>query len=301
MRIFPLFLAASVLLFFSACTQQPPVEKLKKFAATETFPGDEFLDTVPLKKALVIVAHDDDDCAMAGTIAKLKDRGWQIRQVSLVTHELRKGRHSHPATIICEGNEKLLADGFYRKGLDTMQYAYVPIPKAEMDKQFLREKIMDALLQKINSFQPSVIFTLDNEMGGYGHPEHIYISQLVVDLFRSKAISAHRIYQSVFTDHMEREIVDRWLYHKMKNSGYPNATEMAKAMYDLKDGMPEPMVQVNIAAQAQAKMDYLLAYPESVRKNLRKFIPYFEQFDAQTYFSVFDREFFRVIEPEPVK
>src|SRR5690606_9496708 len=102
-----------------------------------------------------------------GTIAKLKSVGWQIRQVSLVAHELSKGRDSHPATIICEGNETLLADGFYRKGLDTMKYPYVPIPKTEMDNQFLRDKIMNALLEKINSFQPSVVFTLDNEMGGY--------------------------------------------------------------------------------------------------------------------------------------
>ncbi len=296
MRFSLFILSATLSLWLTACAQNISADDLKKFAATEIYPDDIFLDTVSNKKALVIVAHDDDDCAMAGTIAKLKSAGWQIRQVSLVTHELRKGRTSHPATIICDSNETLLADGFYRKGLDTIKYAYVPIQKAEMEKQFLREKIVNALLQKINSFQPSVIFTLDNEMGGYGHPEHVYISQLVVDLFRSKTIAVQRIYQSVFTNHMEKEIVDTWLYNKMKNSGYPDATAMAKTMYQLKDGMPEPNVQVNIAAHAEAKMEYLLAYPESVRKNLRKFIPYYEKFDAQTYFSVFDREFFRVID-----
>ncbi len=30
-----------------------------------------------------------------------------------------------------------------------------------------------------------------------------------------------------------------------------------------------------------------MAYKEDVRKNLRKFIPYFEDFDAATYFSIF--------------
>lgn len=286
----------TLLLLLTACSQKPSLEQIKKMAATETYPDDKFLDTASNKKALIVVAHDDDDCAMPGTIAKLKSAGWQIKQLSLVTHELREGRTTHPATIICNGNETILPDGVFRNGLDTMKYQYTPISKEEMERQFMREKITGALVSKINSYQPSVIFTLDNEMGGYGHPEHVFISQLVVDLFREKKIQAGRIYQSVFTNHMEKEIVDTWLYNKMKNSGYPNASEMAKSMYGLKDGMPEPTVQVNIVPYAEAKMSYLLAYPESVRKNLRKFIPYFEDFDAKTYFSVFDREFFRVIE-----
>jgi hypothetical protein len=44
-------------------------------------------------------------------------------------------------------------------------------------------------------------------------------------------------------------------------------------------------------------MNYLLAYDEDVRKNIRKFIPYYEAFDAPSYFKIFDREFFRVISP----
>lgn len=264
-------------------------------AATETYPDDQYLDTVTIKKALIIVAHDDDDCAMSGTIAKLKANGWQIKQLSFVTHVPDAG--SHPANIICDGNELIVKEGLYRTGLDTMKYPYVPIPKEEMEKQFLKEKITSALLTITDRFQPTVIFTLDNEMGGYGHPEHIYISQLVVDLVKTKRIQARRIYQSVFTDHMEKEIVDTWLYNKMKNSGYPNATETAKALYHL-DGMPAPTTQINIRQYGDKKMAYLRAYPENVKKNLRKFIPYFEDFDAATYFSIFDREFFRVIEAQ---
>lgn len=265
--------------------------------ATETFPNDTYLDTISNKKALIILAHDDDDCAMAGTIAKLKAAGWQVKQLSFTVHEARNGG-VHPATIICDGNELILEDCFYRKGLDTMKYPYMPIPKEEMEKQFLREKITAALKTKVDSFQPNVIFTLDNEMGGYGHPEHIFISQLVVDMAKAGDIKAHRIYQSVFTDHMEKEIVDTWLYNKMKNSGYPNPSEMVKKLYGRENGMPEPSVQVNIEDHGDKKMEYLLAYGEDVRKNLRKFIPYFEDFDAATYFSIFDREFFRVINLE---
>ena len=39
-----------------------------------------------------------------------------------------------------------------------------------------------------------------------------------------------------------------------------------------------------------------MAYEEDVRKNIRKFIPHYEEFDAKTYFGIFNQEYFRVIE-----
>lgn len=280
----------------AACSHKPTVEELKAFAATETYPFDNYLDTVSNKRALIIVAHDDDDCAMSGTVAGLTAKGWNIKQLSLVSHiNPETGKNS--AHLICEGNELILGDGFYRLGLDTSKSPYVPISHEEIDRVFLREKVEKALIEKINAFEPSVLFTLDNEKGGYGHPDHIFISQLAVDLLSEHKIKADRIYQSVYTDHMEEEIVDKWLKAKMEEWGYPHASTIANEMYGI-DGMPEPTVQVDIFPYSETKMSYLRDYPERARKNLRKFIPYYEEFDAKTYFTIFDREFFRVIEKE---
>lgn len=286
-----------LLTFLFSCGQKKPtLDELRSFAATETFPEDKYLDTISNKNALIIVAHDDDDCAMAGTIAKLKSKGWKIWQLSFTTHQA-KGTNIHPAVLICEGNQEILADGLYRKGLDTMKNPYLPIPREQFKEQFYSEKVKNALIEKINAFNPSVIFTLDNVKGGYGHPEHIFISQLTLDLFQQNTLSAQRVYQSVYTDHMEKEIVDTWLKIRMQKWGYPNASEIANKMYGI-NGMPAPTTQVSIRPFGEDKMAYLLAYPEDVRKNLRKFIPYFEEFDADTYFGIFDREFFRVVERE---
>lgn len=286
-----------VLLLFLAlwgCQEKVSVEDLNKFVATETFPTDSFLDTVSNKRALIIVAHDDDDCAMSGTIAKLTANGWTILQLSLQNHILPESG-KNPANIICKGNELLLEDSYYRIGLDTMKNPYLPIPYAEIKEQFLTDKVENAIRQKVNEFNPSVIFTLDNIKGGYGHPEHIFISQLVKDMFEEEKIEIDKIYQSVYTDHMEKEIVDKWLATRMKKWGYPNASDIANAMYEI-NGMPEATVQINITEVAETKMKYLRAYEENVRKNLRKFIPYYEEFDAETYFGIFNNEFFRVIE-----
>lgn len=294
MRQTQLILFIILAISFLGCQQKVTVEDLKKFVATETYPTDVFLDTVSNKRALIIVAHDDDDCAMSGTIAKLSAKGWIIQQLSLQNHILSE-TGKNPANIICQGNELLLEDGYYRIGLDTMKNPYLPIPYQKIKEQFLTEKVGNAIIQKVNGFKPSVIFTLDNIKGGYGHPEHIFISQLLIDVFEEGKIEIDRIYQSVYTDHMENEIVDKWLGERMKKWGYPNASDIANKMYGI-TGMPDPTTQIEISGVEEIKMKYLMAYDEDVRKNLRKFIPYYEEFDAKTYFGIFNKEFFRVIE-----
>jgi LmbE family N-acetylglucosaminyl deacetylase len=276
------------------CQEKVTIEDLKKFAPTETYPDAVFLDTVNNKRALIIVAHDDDDCAMSGTIAKLTSQGWSIMQLSLQSHILSK-TGKNPAGIICQGNELILKDGQYRLGTDTIKYPYLPIPYQKIKEQFLTEKVAKEITKRVNDFKPSLIFTLDNIKGGYGHPDHIFISQLVKDLFENGKIESQKIYQSVYTDHMEEEIVDKWLEQRLKKWGYPSTSKIADGMYGIK-GMPAPTVQVNIAEVAETKMNYLKAYDEDVRKNIRKFIPYYEEFDAKIYFGIFNREFFRVIE-----
>jgi len=284
------------LLIFTSCSNKPSLEELKAFAATEKYPADSFLDTVSNKSALVIVAHDDDDCLMAGTIAKLHNSGWKIKQLTFSLTLLDPDRTEHPSVLISDGAELILPNTSYRIGVDTIKYPYVPISKERiMQTEFKNEEIEAALIQLINKYNPSVIFTLDNEMGGYGNPEHVYISQLVVNLLNQDKISADRIYQGVYTNHMEQEIIDTWLYNKMKKYDFPNPYTIGKKIYGI-DGMPEPDVEINITDYANEKMSYMLAYHEDARKNIRKFVPYFEEFDASTYFSVFDREFFRVIE-----
>ncbi len=291
-----IYLLALLLSIIHGCGEKVTVEQIKRFAPVETYPNDVFLDTVKNKRALIIVAHDDDDCAMAGTIAKLTANGWAIKQLSLQSHILPK-TGKNPADIICLGNELILEDGYYRMGADTMKMPYLPIPYESIKEQFLTDKVATAIIQKVSEFKPSVIFTLDNIKGGYGHPEHIFISQLVIDLFEEGKIDNQKIYQSVFTKSMEVEIVDKWLAERLKKWGYPHASTLANQLYNI-EGMPEPTVQINISEAAESKMNYLMEYSEDVRKNLRKFIPYYENFDAKTYFSVFDREFFRVFEKQ---
>ncbi|WP_276499026.1 PIG-L family deacetylase [Pontibacter litorisediminis] len=285
-------LVASIALLAFACNQR---EDVTQFAPVEVYPQDSVLSSLPTKKAMVIVAHDDDMSAMTGTISKLNKEGWEIRAVSFPQTQERNEAHLKACQNILDAVTFFdLKQSQYRNDLDTNEYLYQAIPKEAFSKVFNYAPVEKELVEHVNEFQPSVIFTLDNEIGAYGHPEHVFLSQMVLDLTTSASIKPSYIYQNVYTDHMEATIMER-LGRLMQEWGFPgNGWEVAKQSYKV-NGMPEPSVQVNIADEAQAKMDYLKSYNESERKTIGLYIPAFEDYSAEEYFRIFDREFFRVI------
>ena len=81
----------------------------------------------------------------------------------------------------------------------------------------------------------------------------------------------------------------------MKKWGYAgDGWEHAKNTYTV-SGMPEPDVQINILSEAEIKMNYLMSYEERERKTMGFYIPAFFEYEAEEYFKIFDREFFRII------
>ncbi|HAA01152.1 MAG TPA: hypothetical protein DCD96_05845 [Flavobacteriales bacterium] len=270
---------------------------LEKFAPTEIYPEDVFLDTTTNKRAMVIVAHDDDDCAMSGTLFRLKQKGWIIMQICLQQHPSKNGKL--PARFLYHHYRKILSNTNYRPGKDTTTLSYMPIPYEMIDRQYLTQVIGDTLISIINNFKPSVLFSLDDVKGGYGHPDHIFMSRLVKSLLQSGKIPPVKIYQSVFTPHMEKEIVNTWLKARLDKWGFPHPGLEADKLYEI-TGMPEPTVQVDMEANGSEKMRYLNAYPKDVRRTLSKFIPYFTEFKAKEYFRLFNREFFRIVDPVKV-
>jgi hypothetical protein len=100
-----LLILSVLAVFCVSCKTKVSVSTIQQFAATESYPNDTYLDTVSNKRALIISAHDDDDCFMAGTVYKLKQAGWEIEQWTLQTTPLEKGNSVHPAEVICKGNK----------------------------------------------------------------------------------------------------------------------------------------------------------------------------------------------------
>ena len=271
------------------------IEDVTQYAPVEIYPNDKILEKISNKKAMIIIAHDDDMCGTTGTISMLNDAGWNIRVLSLPLSEERNKAHrlacEHILDSVLFFNLEYEA---YRNGLDTTEKAYQAIPKIKFKHIFNYKVVEKLLIKEVNSFQPSVIFTLDNIVGAYGHPDHVFISQLVLDLSEVDSISPSYIYQNVLTDHMENSIMERHS-KRMKSWGFEgNGWEITKKTYNA-NGAPEPTTQINIENFAEQKMKYLKSYNERERKVMGFYIPAFEQYSAKEYFKIFNREFFRVI------
>ncbi len=280
------------LITFYSCGQR---EDVRPYAATEIYPEDTLLQTIHPKRAMIVIAHDDDMCAMAGTVSQLNKQGWEIAVMSFSkTPERNEAQVKACSNILDTVMFVEMQPEQFRNDLEIEKKSYYAIPKDTFKDVFNTPLVEAEFVKSINEFKPSIIFTLDNEMGGYGHPEHVFVSQLVIDLAAEQKISPAYIYQSVFTDHMENTIMQRHA-QRMISWGFPgDEWENAKKIYKV-DGMPEPTVQVNILSEAELKMNYLRSYNERERKTLGFFVPEFEEYDAEEYFKIFDREFFRII------
>ncbi|MCF1422310.1 PIG-L family deacetylase [Mangrovimonas futianensis] len=285
-----IMVTAVLAIVLSGCNR----EDVTIYAPIETYPNDTILEQLADKRAMIIIAHDDDMCAMSGTISLLNKKGWEIQVLSTPINPERDSAHQQACQKLLDKvtffdfrNEKFR--------IDTANVTYNAIPKNQFHKTFNVELLAEKIIQSVNSFNPSVIFTLDNEIGGYGHPGHVVVSQTILDLAKTHRIHPQYIYQSVYTDHMETTIMNRHS-KRMKSWGFQgDGWENAKKVYAV-TGMPEPSVQINIISEAKSKMEYLMSYNERERKTMGFFIPAFEEYSAEDYFTIFNREFFRIIE-----
>ncbi len=294
-KFISIVLTSIFLLFLNSCIIKPD---LSQYGAKESYPEDSLLWSVQPNRAMIVIAHDDDMCAMSGTISKLHKLGWELAVISFSNSPERNQAHIKACSNLLDTVLFVeLKPEQYRNDLDENSNPYYAIPKESFAEVFNRDLVEQEFLKQIKSFNPGVIFTLDNEIGGYGHPEHVFISQLVIDWVQEQQVAPRYIYQSVFSPDMEQSIMDRHS-ERMKSWGFPgDEWENAKRIYGV-DGMPEPTVEINIRSEAKEKMNYLLSYNEREREILGFFFPFFEKFEAEEYFEVFDREFFRVIKIE---
>lgn len=259
--------------------------------ADEQYPADTYLNTVPEKRALIITAHDDDAYSLAGTVLTLIRDGWEVSQVSFKRQKDPENNEVFLRAAAKEGlKEVTLLDIPYRK--DTSYDAYMPSPYSNFPNIFNIDTVYASLSEEIERVKPAVIFSLDDVIGGYGHPDHVFISQQVVRYCRehknSPGFTVQKIYQAVFPPSMAEAILIRnsWVTK--------NPYILGKKAYNC-NGMPLPDVQVNIYAEAKKKKEFMNGFAAHDRKNIDKASPYYNWYPYWIYFRFFDKEYFRVL------
>lgn len=228
---------------------------LSTLAATEKYPSDTYLATATNKVALIITAHDDDAIGSAGTIAQLCADGWTIRDrcffeeaglyaaKNAAKNPLRKEALRTVAAL--QGLAGVDPVDFNYRHDSMTEKAYMPMPYEKFAANYDLDSLSGYIASYIEQYKPSVIFTLDEVMGGYGNPDHVVISQLVLKyclLHRGDpGFPVERIYQPVFPPSLSKNIFKG-------NPTYAAAMEVYQC-----EGMPMPDVEVKITAQASLK------------------------------------------------
>jgi LmbE family N-acetylglucosaminyl deacetylase len=258
--------------------------------ANETYLNDTFLDNEKNKTALIIVAHDDDAISAAGTISKMCASGWTVKELCFYRgyenkDSIRKLSLLKAGKI--EGLKEIKTIDFdYRNDTDTNSEPWMPLPYKQFTAVFKVDSMEHVIADFIERNKPSVIFTLDDVIGGYGHPEHVLVSRILFSYCKkniaSDSFTIKRIYQPVFSPSQAESILG-------KNITYTTGKKVYNCL-----GMPLPDVQINIAAYGNQKKDVMIGYTTE-QHSLKTIWPYYTYYPSSIYFRIFDREFFRII------
>lgn len=264
---------------------------------TEKFPIDTYLTKETNKTALIVVAHDDDAAMFSGTTSMLVENGWDVNLICFYNNKyrpeevpIRKKEISNVAKIQHLKNLNFI-DFSMRKSLEKVKQPWLPIPYTEFPENFYMDSLNKFIQNAVLKYQPSVIFSLDDVIGGYGHPEHVLVGQTVVDICKSWKDSLNfpvkRIYQNVWPESQSIKIMgDKGVY------------KMGKEVYKCA-GMPTPDVEIDISKYADKKMDVLLAHA-SQHRNLKKFMPFYNYYPSGIYFGIFNKEHFKIIDVKDI-
>jgi hypothetical protein len=282
---------------------------------TESYPGDTSLDSLDNRNALIIMAHHDDSYGTVAVAKWLCDRGWDVRAFYFrapsyqrdTVRELNGIESTGKVVQIIGLKEFTMIGQPLRK--DSV-ISDMNVPYGEFDQVFRRDTIERIIAGLISTYRPSVIFTLDDQIGLYGHSDHVFVSRAILNLCRKHQsddqFPVTMIYQSVLPPSMAEGVMVKYqklhYFHNfwgmgqlIRNRGFGESVyTKAKKIYAC-DGMPPPDVQFRIDSLSVYKKRFLESWARSEKKNLKRFVPFSYWYPHRIYFKMFNYEYFRTI------
>lgn len=266
---------------------------INSLSIADSYPLDRSLEYQTNKNAVIIVAHDDDAISMSGTISYLRENGWVIKELCFYQgyknkDSIRKKDLENAANFLgLKGVEYY--DIELRKDRDKIEKPWLPIPYSDFDSAYNKIAAQNHIENFIQKNNPSVIFTLDDIMGGYGHPDHVFISKLIKNYCtkhqNDSEFSVELIYQAVFDPQINERILKDM-----------EAFQLAKKVYTIEHS-PKPDVYISINGHEATKKKAMLMYTTE-QNSLTKIWPYYNYYPASIYFKIFDKEYYRVLKKD---
>jgi LmbE family N-acetylglucosaminyl deacetylase len=275
-------LLSSILLIFIVITSCNQVD----YALIETFQDYNVpeleLDISDTTKVLLVFCHADDEIAVAGLVAFLKERGANIHLLTLGHHPLQDDVETRMKELNCAANQ-LGIEKFEVSGLITNTWEETL--QNEVNWYNIKDSIKSIIDSKIQHYRPDILITWDNEIGGYGHPEHRISAQLTEDLFinnqNNPSFSATKLIQFTLPDKLEKFLVS-------ENDGYKLAKELTGT-----DGLPDPDYALDITNYWETKNNVAQCY-QSVMYTMKQFFFTYDKNNKENHIKAFSKKYYTV-------
>lgn len=277
------FILLSVLPLIASCQSKKTDYAAFKDCQDYSVPLWSKSDSVTRPVALFVFPHPDDEVVCGGAIATLKNAGWEINLLTMT-----RGVPGQETTRQTEWENAVRVFGFdHHHLLDLPNNTWDAVKENKLI--FWNEhtdSVKKIIYQAIQQYRPSLVFTYDDVIGGYGHPEHRLTASLTKELLQEykadSSFTPQTIYQITLTDKLEQKTLGSL-------ESYKKGLEASASMT-----LPAPAIAFDIKNVWPVKREAAMAYTSQL-KTLRKFflIPAAE--DTAIHYASFDREYYHVI------
>lgn len=137
-----------------------------------------------MKKILIILPHPDDETYFAaGYIQQMQKAGNIIRIIILTRGEAGKNHIKRKTEDMLSDIRSLEFQTAMEK-VNLTNYEILDFPDGKICETENEEKVRKYIQFEIDSFSPDIVQTYDNT-GITGHPDHICLSKIIFDMYRS--------------------------------------------------------------------------------------------------------------------
>jgi len=168
----------AVISFIMCCRTTQPVNYSEIRSMQDySVPLDQPFGSGDAKRALFVFPHPDDEIAHAGTIGYLKSIGTEIRLITLAKG-VGEDAKIRPAELLCAVG-KLGISSFGQYSFYNNTWEAVLKNEIKYWRGDSLRAIQKVIENEIISFKPTLIYTYDTIIGGYGHHEHLLTARSV--------------------------------------------------------------------------------------------------------------------------
>lgn len=282
---------------------------------TESYPEESIIESINNKNALIIVAHHDDMFGCVAISKWLCDNDWDVRAFyfkgpSYWYDSIREINGINSTTEVAEIiglKEFTLIEQTLRNDsvVDDLN-----IPYKTFNDVFRSDTIEKVITDLISTHKPSIIFTMDDIIGLYGHSDHVFVSQTITSICQKNrsdsTFPVKMIYQTVYPETQSEGVMIKYqrlhyfrsfwgIGRLIKSGGFGKSIyTKAKDIYNC-DGMPAPDIQFKIDTLSVHKRRFTDSWAPSEKKNIKRYVPFCYWYPHWIYYKMFNYEYFRSI------